>query len=370
MDRHVITTASRAAALVSLAASIMTTRAPGQHALDPARRAAVQLAVDSIIARDALPGLAVAVMANGKLAVNEGHGMADVEGRRAVSPSTLFRIGSVSKMLTIIAAARLVDQKRLDLDAPIGRYLPALSPALAPITARQLAGHLGGIRHYGLGEYNNRTRYDRVGASLSHFINQPPIAPAGARYIYTSNGYNLLGTVLEAASGKEFRRLVEDEVLRPLGMKDTRAELDAGGAGQARLYQRDTSGVRAADSLDVTDRWPSGGYLSTAADLARFATGIMNSRYLSDATRAQLFTSQRTSDGKETGVGLGWRIGIDSAGRRFVHHGGLSNGGRAFVLLYPDHGLAVALLTNSTPARFNTAEAQAVAATFLGERGR
>ena len=318
-----------------------------------------------MVARDSLPGIGVAVIANGSLQVDVGQGWADVAARRAVEPTTLFRIGSVSKLLTIAAAARLVDQRRLDLDAPIGRYLPQLSPALASITSRQIAGHLSGIRHYGLGEYENRKRYDRVGASLGHFITQAPAAPAGTRYIYSSNAYNLLGTVLEAASGKEFRQLVHDEVLTPLGMRHTRAEIESSGPRQASLYQRDSTGLRAASPLDVTDRWPSGGYLSTASDIARLAAGMMHDRYLSDSIRTQLFTSQRTADGAQTGVGLGWRIATDSSGRRYVHHGGLSNGGRAFVLLYPDQRVAVALVTNSTPTRINTPEALAIAALFV-----
>jgi CubicO group peptidase (beta-lactamase class C family) len=318
-----------------------------------------------IVERDRLPGLSVAVLAGGRTVVRDGFGLADTASGHTVDATTLFRIGSVSKLLTVAAAARLVDQGRLDLDAPIGRYLPGLSPALARVTSRQLAGHLAGIRHYGAGEYANRRRFDRVDASLAHFLDDAPSAAPGERYMYSSYSFNLLGAVLQAASGKEFRRLVADEVLGPLRLGHTRPETEPGGPGQARLYQRDTSGLRAADSLDVTDRWPSGGYLSTGEDLVRFAAGMLEEGYLSDATRTMLFTSQRTTAGRETGVGLAWRIGTDSLGRRFLHHGGLSNGGRAFLLLYPAEKVAVALLTNSTPARFADAEARAIAEPFL-----
>ena len=334
-------------------------------ATDASGSVAASPVVQGIVERDSLPGLAVAVLARGKFVMDGARGWADLENRRPVERTTQFRIGSISKLLTIAAAARLVDRGRLDLDAPIGRYLPDLPAPIARITSRQLAGHLGGIRHYGAGEYTNRRRFDRVEASLAHFLDDVPVTEPGARYLYSSYGFNLLGAVLQAASGREFRDLIANEMLTPLGLRQTEPEVSATGPRQARLYQRDSAGTRAADSLDVTDRWPSGGYLSTARDLARFAAGVIDRGYLSDSMRAQLFTSQRTLDGRETGVGLAWRIGTDSLGRRFVHHGGTSNGGRAFVLLYPDDGLSVAVLTNSTPARFATGEVLALAAPYL-----
>ena len=111
-------------------------------------------------------------------------------------------------------------------------------------------------------------------------------------------------------------------------------------------------------------RWGAGGFLSTAADLARFGSSLLTDRFLSAETRRLLFTSQKTSDGKETRVGLGWRIAKDSTGKTYFHHGGDSIGGRAFLLIYPDSKVVVCILANLTFARIGETEALRFAKLF------
>lgn len=309
------------------------------------------------------PGLALAAAMNDQIVARVEWGWADVEKQTPVSTASQFRIGSVSKLLTATAAVRLHQKGLLDLDAPIGRYVAGLPADKATITARQLAGHLAGIRHYGRDDFISRTRYRDVTESLNRFVSDPLVPLPAAQYAYSSYGYNLLGAVLQGASRKEFRRVVVDEVLTPLDMRNTAAEDAANPPPQrARLYSRDAQGALVdAAAADLTDRWPSGGYLSTAADLARFGVGVLRSGFLTADARALLFTSQRTARGDETGVGLGWRIGRDSLGRRFVHHGGDALGGRAFLLVYLDQGIAVALVTNLSFAPIGEKEAMKLA---------
>ena len=95
-----------------------------------------------------IPGLQVAVAVDGKLVWSEGFGYADLAGKVPVTAETQFRIGSVSKPLTAAAVALLYEEGRLDLDAPVQRYVPSFPDKGYPITTRQLAGHLAGIRHY------------------------------------------------------------------------------------------------------------------------------------------------------------------------------------------------------------------------------
>ncbi len=102
------------------------------------------------------------------------------------------------------------------------------------------------------------------------------------------------------------------------------------------------------------------------AEALREKTGSPGlSVFLKPETRALLFTSQKTAAGEETGVGLGWRIGADTAGRRIFHHGGMIEGGRAFLMAYPDRKVTVALLANLSRASFAEAEAQSFAELFL-----
>jgi serine beta-lactamase-like protein LACTB, mitochondrial len=312
-----------------------------------------------------LPALAVAVAVHGEIVVETTLGSADVRRAVPAGPTSLFRIGSVSKLLTATAAVRLHQAGKLDLDAPCSLYLADVPPDKAGITPRQLAAHLSGMRHYGRDDYVNRTHHDDVLECLPALLDQPLLAPPGTAYAYSSYGFNVLGAVLQRAGGADYRAVVREQVLAPLGMLHTCVEDSTSPpADRVALYSRDKDGALVdAAVLDLTDRWPSGGFLSTAGDLVRLGSGVLRSSFLDDEERELLFTSERTADGHETGVGLGWRIGRDARGRRFVHHGGDTMGGRAY--LYPDEGVSVALLTNLTFAPLGEKEARELAEPYL-----
>jgi CubicO group peptidase (beta-lactamase class C family)/C-terminal processing protease CtpA/Prc len=321
-----------------------------------------QAYLDSLRLAHNLPGLSAAVVIGDRILWEGGSGVADTGTSRPFDSSTLSRVGSVSKLLTAVAAARLVDQGLLDLDRPIREYLHSLTGPLGDVTARQLAGHLAGVRHYNRAEFVSRTAYGSVSASLDRFLGDSLLGAPGERYLYSSYGYNLLGAVLESAAGREFRDLIRREVTGPLGLGGIIPSDPNAPDGQPTYYWRANDGrLEVAPSVDLSDRWPSGGFLATAADLARFGAGVMRSGYLTPAAHALLFSTQRTHAGEATGVGLGWRIARDSAQREFVHHGGEAMGARAFLLVYPERQLAVALLTNLTFAPIGEREALTLA---------
>jgi CubicO group peptidase (beta-lactamase class C family) len=229
-----------------------------------------------------------------------------------------------------------------------------------------MLGHLSGFGHYGATDYTNTTPYANVADVVPRLLAVPLVAPPGTRYAYSSYAFNVLGAALQIASGKEFRALVADEVTRPLAMTSTVAESPAVLKNRARLYSRGADNVlTSAAASDVTDRWPSGGFLSTAEDLVLFGMGFLQAGYLKTELRELAFTAQRLADGTETRVGLGWRIARDEDGRRYVHHGGDSIGGRAFLLVYPDAGVAVAILSNLSLASITEKDALALAHPFV-----
>src|SRR6266567_6131145 len=136
-----------------------------------------------------IPGVQVAVAVNGKLVWSEGFGYADAAPKRPVTRETQFRIGSVSKPLTATAVALLYEQGKLDLDAPVQRYVPTFPEKGYPITTRQLGGHLAGIRHYQGNEFLLNQPYATVTAGLAVFQNDPLVAPPGTRYSYSTYGF-------------------------------------------------------------------------------------------------------------------------------------------------------------------------------------
>lgn len=294
----------------------------------------------------AAPGLSVAVAANGKLVWSESCGFADRMRRAAVRRETMFRIGSVSKTLTAAAAGRLAQQGLLELDAEIQRYVPEFPRKQHKITLRQLGGHLAGIRHYQGREALSTKHYDSVALSLAIFKDDPLVSAPGERFSYSSYGFNLLGAALEAAAGRPFAAAVENTLLAPLQMRRTRVDDGRADNGLARFYEV-TSSRRAvpAPRVDLSNRFPSGGFLSTAEDLVRLGLGVTNRTFAGKKTQALLFTSQRTSSGRPTGYGFGFEVGQSPFGPVAGHTGNVV-GGTAFLFLHPKTRVVVAMTTN------------------------
>jgi serine beta-lactamase-like protein LACTB, mitochondrial len=292
----------------------------------------------------AAPGLAVAVAAEGNVVWSSTCGLADRERRVPVARSTRFRIGSVSKPITAVAATRLVQRGRLDLDAEIQTYVDFPRKGW-PITVRQLGGHLAGIRHYRGREALSTRRYPSVKASLAIFARDPLVAAPGTRYTYSSYGFNLLGAAVERAAARPFGAAVGELVLQPLRMRATR--LDGPRVrGRARFYEV-TSRRRAisAPRVDLSNRYPSGGFVSTAEDLARLGTGITDPAFLGPPEQSMLFSSQRTSSGEATGYGLGFEVGESPFGPVAGHTGNVV-GGTSFLFIHLRTRVVVALTTN------------------------
>ena len=323
--------------------------------------------VGDLMKQQAIPGFSVAVAVKGKIVWSEGFGFADVEKKIPVSAKTQFRIGSLSKLLTAAALAKAYENGLIDLDSPVQRYVPTFPKKNQEITIRQLAGHLSGIRQYSRDEYINTKHYSSVLESLTVFADSPLIFAPGTKYGYSSYGYDLLGAAIEGASKRSFETYMQQEVFRRLKLDTTVADVSNKAIPmRTRFYSRDSSGqIVGAPETDLSDRLPAGGFLSTAEDLARFGSALLKDGFLKPETRTLMFTSQRTIDGKETGVGLAWRIGKDQKGRRIFHHGGDSIGARAFLILYPDEQVVIVMLSNLTFARFAEQEAASLAGLFM-----
>ncbi|HEX3233431.1 MAG TPA: serine hydrolase domain-containing protein [Gemmatimonadales bacterium] len=296
------------------------------------------------------PGASISIRKNDRLVWSEGFGSANLEQHVPVTTLTRFRIGSVSKPLTATALGLLSEQGRLDWDAPVQRYVPSFPMKRYPITVRQVAGHLAGIRHYAPGEFENQKHYGSVLEGLTIFQNDSLLFEPGTRYAYSSYGWNLLSAVVEGASGEPFLEFMARHVFGPAGMTHTIADHpDSIIPDRARFYTRSDSvgPVLNAPYVDNSYKWAGGGFLSTTEDLALFAERLLGGRLLQPATVTLLWTTQHTSDGKATGYGIGWSVTLDDHGRRRISHAGGSVGGTANLLIYPAEHLIVALLVNS-----------------------
>jgi CubicO group peptidase (beta-lactamase class C family) len=298
-----------------------------------------------------IPGYAAAVYYNGETRWTRAAGIADRKANRPVRRDTPFRIASISKSLTATAVMQMVEMRLLRLEDDVRQYCPAYPVKPFPITLGQLLGHQGGIRHYRLNvdaDVNNTQHFSSVQDALRKFAADPLEHPPGAKFLYTTYGYTLLGCAMEGASGLSYEQWMADKLLATVGMCDTAPDNGQRvGARRAQGYRIDTAGeVVEAVPVDNSVKLPGGGYVSTAEDLMRFVDGLYRQKLVRSELLEQMWTSGRLASGKATGYGLGFSVGRLAGGDREVYHTGSQQGASCLLYLRPAERFAFVWLTN------------------------
>ncbi|MDX1392823.1 MAG: serine hydrolase domain-containing protein [Gemmatimonadota bacterium] len=301
-----------------------------------------------------IPGLSVAIALEGGIVWAEGFGTADVENGVPAGPETAYRTASIGKPMTATAVMQLWERGRLDLDAAIQEYCPAFPRKRWTVTTRHLLAHLGGVRHYGgpnaEAELFNTRHYDDVIEPLGIFSGDPLVHEPGSAFLYTTFGYNILGCVIAGASGGTYLDYMTRHVFEPAGMRATRDDDPAAIIpNRARGYRRSDEGELVnARMVDMSSKLPAGGFITTAPDLVRFATAVMDGTLVSAETFDEMLTPQTTSSGEITGYGLGWGLIPDEDwyGEKEALHGGGTPQVSGMLYLLPGRRFAVAILAN------------------------
>ena len=320
-------------------------------AIDKARKFARQT-----FEQNHFPGMAVAVAIKGKIVWSEGFGYADLEKKSRIDPlNSKFRVGSISKCFTSAALGRLYDADRVDLNVPIQNYVPYFPPKKYPITLKNLAGHTAGIRHYKGSEFLSNKYYESVREGLTIFQDDPLLFKPGQKYAYSSYGWNLVSAAIEGASRKDFLTYMNKAVFTPLKMKNTTADNTKKNISNCvKFYQlNDNQEIVAGPIVDNSYKWAGGGFLSTAEDIVKFAHAFSKPGYLSANTLSKWTASQRTTNGKLTNYGIGWRSGTDQFGHQWYGHTGGSVGGTSNMVIYPDRETVVVTLVNLSSAQMD-----------------
>ncbi len=323
------------------------------HQLSPEKRSQIEAAVSNFMASTHVPGISVAVVENGEYEWGSGFGLADAENNAPASEHTLFRLASISKSLTATAAMQLWERGQLDLDAPVQKYCPSFPQKASPITPRQVMGHLGGIRHYKSGsqddlEVGNTKHFENpIQAGLDFFKSDALVSEPGKQFHYSTQGYTLVGCVIEGASGAKYVDFVRQNVFTPAGMAQTQVDNRfAIIPYRTRFYQKTESGsVQNADFLDSSYKIPGGGWLSSAEDMARFEVAILNDKLIRRSTRDLMWTPMKPSDGSKDDYALGWGAVNEDSTAAIGHTGGQQGTSTAF-LLAPAQRDGVVVLTN------------------------
>jgi CubicO group peptidase (beta-lactamase class C family) len=315
---------------------------------------------DSLVPRamreEQIPGAVVAVVSGGRVLFARGYGVADLETRRPVSPeSTIFRIGSISKVFTATAVTRLADRGQLDLRADVNRYLNRVKvpeTQAEPVTAWHLLTHSAA-----LDEIRPGTRADRESElqPLDRFLRGRlvRIAPPGVVTSYSTYGITVAGALIEDVSGEPFEAYLRRHLWMPLDMDHTSITLPA---SDKRLV---ATPYDVEDGKIVPAPWewyhttPASSINATALDMARFMATMLNGgmlppsfghgagrRVLSERMTREMLSQQLTMHPRVPGFGLGWQLS-DANGERIAEHGGDVAGAASLVTLLPDRGVGL-----------------------------
>ncbi len=316
--------------------------------------------------QDQIPGISVAIVTDGQVALAQGYGVSNVATGAPVEANTRFDIGSVTKTFTALGVLLLYQESQgtshpLDLNAPISEYLHNTPSFKLPrkwsnVTTMELLNMTSGIRDVGGPQPWQ--------AQLKSIAKDPLLFAPGTKSSYSNTNYDLLGELIEQWTGEKYGTFIQDQILEPLGMSQTQ-ELGRSATvpNQAVGYNASRHGKwPKAEMQNGTAMYAAAGMVSTAQDMATYMTALLSGRLLDPATYALMWTSTPTP---QYGVkpptddvrGLGWDTAIDtSTGPTEVAKSGLVPGFTSELILYPssDSGVFVSFNTSYQGSRHSS----------------
>lgn len=309
----------------------------------------------------AIPGVAVGVLTGGQEYI-KGYGVTNVDHPVPVDGDTVFRIGSTTKTFTGTAVMRLVEAGKVELDAPVRRYLPdfavADAHASAAVTVRQLLNHTAGwlgddLQDFGRGD-------DALARYVASMTRLPQLTPPGSVFAYNNAGLVVAGRIVEVVTGSTYETALGDLVLDPLEL------------GHTRYFSDQIVGFNVAASHNVVDGravvdnvfWefprscnPTGSLISSIRDQLRYARFHLGDGTAPDGSRLlspSALTAMRSNPGaggtlqvELTGMGVTWMLRPSAENETIVQHGGTWAGQRSGFFMVPARGFAMTVLTNS-----------------------
>ena len=307
-----------------------------------------------------IPGVALAVVKDGKIMMARGYGFANIEHQVPVKPETIFQSGSTGKQFTATAVMMLVEEGKLGLDDKIMKYFPDAPPSWTNITIRHMLTHTSGMTDY-TPDFDLRRDYTED--ELYQRIKPIPLAfQPGEKWSYSNLAYVMLGILIHKVSGKFYGDFLQERVFKPLEMWTARV------ISEADIVPNRAAGYRVVNGQLKNQEWVSpalnttadGALYLTVYDMAKWDAALYTEKLLKRASLEQMWTPVKLNDGKTHPYGFGWALG-EVRGHRIIEHGGAWQGFKAQITRYIDDKLTVIVLANQI--RTNQAKlAQGVAA--------
>jgi len=311
--------------------------------------------VESEMARQHVPGLALGVYREGEIIKAKGYGLANIELNVPVKPETVFQSGSIGKQFTAAAVMMLVEEGKIHLDDSIRKYFPDAPASWQNITIRNLLSHTSGLSEYESddkikpgGPVNLRADYTE--GQLVKIIESFPLDfPPGKKWAYRNTNYLLLGVVIRKVTGKFYGDFLQERIFRPLGMTSTRVISEADIIpNRAAGYQLVKGDLKNEDWVSPTlNSMADGALYFNVLDLAKWDGALYTDKLLKKSSLDQMWTVAKLNNGKPNyaNYGFGWKVD-QIHGHRVLEHGGAWQGFTARIARYVDDKLTVVVLTN------------------------
>ena len=308
-------------------------------------------AVFSDVAKAGSPGCALAVARDGKIIYEKGYGLANIEENVAITPNTVFDIGSTSKQFTAASIVLLERQGKLSLMDDIRKYVPEIPEYGHKITILQLLNHTSGIRDY-------LTLFDLAGINvdgvttdedaLAIIANQKGLNfEPGSEWLYSNSGFFLLSVIVKRVSGKTLAEFAQENIFTPMEMRNTlyRDDHTALVMNRAMAYDRKEKDAGYKINVSYFEQTGDGAVHTTAEDLLKWDENFYSGKVGGKELVAELQEPGKLNNGKTLEYAKGL-FAAEYRGLRFVDHGGSWGGYRAQLLRFPEQHFSVACLCN------------------------
>jgi CubicO group peptidase (beta-lactamase class C family) len=301
-----------------------------------------------VLAATGVPSASVAAVVDGKVVYVHAYGNARLEPATPATPAMRYSIGSISKQLTAAAVLLLVQDGKLTLDDPVGKYVPNLTRG-DEITIRQILSHTSGYPDYAPQDYIIPEWEKAVSADalLDRWARKDLEFEPGTKWQYSNTNFVIAGLIVEKAAGMPLVDLLTARVFKPLGMTSvTNTDRQQLGDHDAQGYFRRALGpLHPAPHEGPGWMYAAGELAMTAEDLAKWDAAVIGRAILLPESYRELETEVLLKNGAGTRYALGIGVGL-TQGHRELSHGGEVSGFVASNLVWPDDKLAVAVLTN------------------------
>jgi CubicO group peptidase (beta-lactamase class C family) len=339
-----------------------------QSVLPTATAGGIDAAAAEVLKATGVPSASVAVVQSGKVAYVKAYGMARLDPPMAAEPAMQYSIGSISKQFTAATVLLLMQDGKLKLDDPVGKYLPGLTRA-NEVTIRQVMSMTSGYQDFWPEDYVMTSMMKP--ADPQHILDvwgkKPLDFEPGTQWQYSNTNYVIAGRIAEIVGGKPLIEQLQERIFRPLKMtgvfNSDASRLPAN--DPTGYYQHALGPLRPAPQEGQGWMFAAGELAMPASDLALWNISMMNRTLLAQASYDQMFTEVKLKDGKGTGYGLGVSVGTRN-GHRFIEHSGEVSGFVSENIVFPDDKAAVTVLTNEDASSAAGALGRRIAPLVLG----